>query len=402
MFSMKKYNLAIGAIFFAAFHAHSAEITVAANSNYFANWSFSDFQPPVQSQYYYDNAGNRGANTLPAGGGQNVGTLAGNPLTWTVPEQDTAKITAGVFTTNRNTFGTNLPAGLFGSAPTPNPGQGFLNRGIGQFSTTKPFAPGTTFFFQDFDNTETAEYRFYDCAGSQVDAGDFDFLKISTINTPSHSVQGSAPNRYWTASAVVANDPNTVSGITIKANNVCRIDISGTRPAGTGGSVNYFLGSPPNVVPAAVPAISGTMQVGSVVTGTYAYADNESDVENPAGTTYKFVSSPNASIASSSEGTTVASGTTGGASASVPYTLVGADLNMYIYYCVTPAAQTGASPGVEVCTAASGTVVDKPTPPIPPTPAAPANVPTLGEWGVTGLSSLIAMFGFLLIRRRQD
>ncbi|UBB17756.1 IPTL-CTERM sorting domain-containing protein [Comamonas odontotermitis] len=400
---MRKYNnFAIGAIFFATFHAHSAEITVAANSNYFANWSFSDFQPPAQTQYYYDGAGNRGTYALPAGGGQNVGTLAGNPLTWTVPEQDAAKITAGVFTTNRNVFGTNLPPGLFGAAPTPNPGQGFLNRGIGQFSTTKPFAPGTTFFFQDFDNTETAEYHFYDCAGSQVDAGDFDFLKISTINTPSHSVQGSAPNRYWTASAVVANDPNTVSGISIKANNVCRIDISGTRPAGTGGSVNYFLGSPPNVVPTAVPAIAGTMQVGSVVTGSYAYADNESDAENPAGTTYKFVSSPNASIASSSEGTTVASGTTGGASASVPYTLSGADLNMYIYYCVTPAAQTGASPGVEVCTAASGPVVDKPTPPIPPTPAAPANVPTLGEWGVIGLSSLIAMFGFLRMRRRQD
>ena len=394
---MKKNNLLLGALFFTVFHAHGAEITVAPNSNYFSNWSFSDFQPPAQSLYYYDNVGNRGANALPSGGGQNIGTLAGNSLTWTVPEQDATKITAGVFTTNRNIFGTNLPAGLFGSASTPAPGQGFLNRGTGQFSSPRAFAPGTTFFFQDFDNTETAQYRFYDCAGIQVDAGDFDFLKISTINTPSHSVQGTAPNRYWVASAVVASDPNTVSGITIKANNVCRIDISGTRPAGTGGSVNYFLGSPPNVVPTAVPAIAGTMQVGSIVTGTYAYADNESDIEDPAGTVYKFVTSSSASIASSSEGTTVASGATGGASASVPYTLQSTDLNMYIYYCVTPAAQTGASPGVEVCTAASGPIIDKPTP-----PASPANVPTLGEWSVAALSSLIAMFGFIRLRRRQN
>ncbi|WP_312835898.1 IPTL-CTERM sorting domain-containing protein [Comamonas sp.] len=381
--------------------AYSAEITVAPNSNYFEGWNFSIFEPAGQAQYYYDGTGNRGPYSLPTGGGQNVGTLDGRPITWTVPEQDAARITAGVFTSNYNTFGTNLPAGIFGANPTPRPGQGFLNRGNGQFSSATPLPPGTTLFFQDVDSSETAAYRFYDCAGNMIDAGDFDFIKISTINTPNHSIQGTTPNRYWNIVTTVAgNDPNTVNGISIRSPSVCRIDIQGTRP-GTGGSINYFLGAPPNVVPTAVPSISGTTQVGSEVTGTYTYSDNESDIENPAGTTYKFVTSPTATLANSSDGTTVASGTTGGAAGGVPYTLQPTDLNMYIYYCVIPAAQTGASPGVEVCTAASGPVIEKPVPPEPPVKT-PANVPTLGQWGVIGLSSVVAMFGLLRIRRRQS
>ena len=60
---MRKNNLLLVALFFTVFHAHGAEITVAPNSNYFANWSFSDFQPPAQSLYYYDNVAT-GAQTL--------------------------------------------------------------------------------------------------------------------------------------------------------------------------------------------------------------------------------------------------------------------------------------------------------------------------------------------------
>lgn len=378
--------------------AYSAEITIEPNSNYFENWRFSAFEPAGQGLYYYDGSGNRGPNSLPSGGGQNSGTLDGRAISWTVPEQDAARITAGVFTSNYNTFGTNLPAGIFGPNPTPRPGQGFLNRGNGQFSSATPFPLGTTLFFQDVDSSETAAYRFYDCAGNFIDAGDFDFLKISTINTPNHSIQGSTPNRYWNIVTTVAgNDPNTVNGISIRSPSVCRIDIQGTRP-GTGGSINYFLGAPPNVVPTAAPTISGTTQVGATITGTYTYSDNESDIENPAETIYKFVTSSNAAIANSAEGTTVASGTTGGASGSVPYTLQSSDLNLYIYYCVIPAAQTGASPGVEVCTAASGPITDKP---IPPTPTTPTAVPTLGAWGLISISSILAGFGLMRSRRRS-
>lgn len=155
---------------------------------------------------------------------------------------------------------------------------------------------------------------------------------------------------------------------------------------------------PPNVVPTAAPSITGTSQTGSVITGTYTYADNESDVENSVDTTYKFVTSSGANMVNSSDGMTVASGTTGGASGSVQYTLQSGDLNSYIYYCVTPAAQTGSSPGVEVCSAALGPITDKP---IPPAPVTPNPVPTLGAWGLIWMSSILAVFGLMRSRRRS-
>ncbi|WP_182345071.1 IPTL-CTERM sorting domain-containing protein [Comamonas koreensis] len=149
---------------------------------------------------------------------------------------------------------------------------------------------------------------------------------------------------------------------------------------------------PPNVVPTAVPSITGTPQVGSTVTGSYTYADNNSDVENPSGTTYQFVTSPNPSISSSSDGTVVASGTTGGAGQTPTYTLQAADLNQYVFFCVKPAAQTGASPGLEVCTSPVGPVTTRVV------QQAPTPVPGLGPWALMGLTPLIALLG---IRRQR-
>ena len=258
---------------------------------------------------------------------------------------------------------------------------------------------GTTFFIQDVDNTEAADVRFYDCAGAVVDAGDFDFLLVSTTFTPNHSVLGAAPNRYWRVSSVVANDANTVNGIVIRSNSVCKIEVTATRNT-NGGGINYFLGSPPNVVPTAIPAIAGTPEVGAVVTGTYSYADNELDAENATsgGTTYKFVTSPNPTIATSSDGTTVGSGSTGGVAGPVSYTLLPSDLNMYVYYCVTPVAATGATAGVEVCTAlAAGPVAAKPV--TPATPIVPQAVPSLTGVSLAGLGGLMLLLGAL--RRKK-
>ena len=229
-------------------------------------------------------------------------------------------------------------------------------------------------------------------------AGDFDFLKISTTNTPIHSLQGAAPARYWQVSAPAPNDSNTVNGIIIRSAEVCKVDIQGTRPA-NGGSINYFMGVLANVVPVAVPAVTGTTTVGSTVTGSYTYSDSESDPEDTTagGTQYKFVTSPNASIASSADGTTVASGATGGAGASVTYTLQSGDRNQYLFYCVTPAAASGASPGLEVCTPATGPVTDKPAPPVTTTPQP---VPSLSAFSAAGLGALmLALFGWVGRRR---
>ena len=152
--------------------------------------------------------------------------------------------------------------------------------------------------------------------------------------------------------------------------------------------------APPNIVPTAEPAISGTPQVGSTVTGSYTYADTNADVEDPSGTgsSYQFVTSPNPSIGSSSEGTVVASGTTGGAGQTVSYTLQPADLNQYVFFCVTPAAQTGASPGLQVCTSPVGRVTPRVV------QQAPTPVPGLGPWALVSLTPLIALLG---IRRQR-
>lgn len=150
--------------------------------------------------------------------------------------------------------------------------------------------------------------------------------------------------------------------------------------------------APPNTVPLAEPSITGSPRVGSPVTGSYTYADNDADAEDPSGTTYRFVTSPNSTIANSNEGTVVASGSTGGANKSVSYTVQSSDQNQYLYFCVTPAAQTGATPGLEVCSLATG--------PAAVSPATPTPVPTLGALGLIALPSLLVAFGLVRSRRR--
>jgi len=153
---------------------------------------------------------------------------------------------------------------------------------------------------------------------------------------------------------------------------------------------------PPNTAPLAEPSITGTPRVGDSLTGSYTYADNDFDIEDPNGTTYHFVTSPNPSITNSSDGTVVASGSTGGADKTVPYTVRPSDLNQYVYFCVKPAAQTGVTPGSEVCSIASGPVSASVS------PSSPTPVPFLGMLGLTSLSALVAMFGLARSRRRPS
>lgn len=154
--------------------------------------------------------------------------------------------------------------------------------------------------------------------------------------------------------------------------------------------------APPNTVPVAQPSISGTPQVGSTVTGSYSYTDSNADIEDPSGTTYQFVTSASPTISSSTDGTVVASGSTGGAGQSPSYTLQPADQNQYLFFCVRPAAQTGATPGLEVCTPALGPVTPRVVVPASPTP-----VPGLSQWGIIGLTSLLALIAAVGQRKRS-
>jgi uncharacterized protein YjiK len=96
---------------------------------------------------------------------------------------------------------------------------------------------------------------------------------------------------------------------------------------------------PPNSAPVATNvAISGTPQVGQVLTGTYTYGDADGDAEGAS--TYRWLRDGSAIV---------------GATART-YTLTTADEGTLIVFEVTPVAATGASPGASVQSAAVGPV----------------------------------------------
>ena len=158
-----------------------------------------------------------------------------------------------------------------------------------------------------------------------------------------------------------------------------------------------LLGAPSaNVVPTAgAPVISGTAQFGQVLTGAYVYADADSDAQDVsgAGSAYRFVRSTDASVASTGDNTDVASGSTGGANKT--YTAQAADVGKYLFYCVTPKALTGLSPGVEACSSATAAIAALPQAITGFAPATPvvlgaAPVPLTASGGASGNPVLFA------------
>ncbi len=95
---------------------------------------------------------------------------------------------------------------------------------------------------------------------------------------------------------------------------------------------------------ASAVVITGTAKVGVQLSGGYTYTDANGD---PQGTsTFRWVSN------------TVNTGVTGGTNvaATQNYTPVSGDQGKYLYFCVTPVASSGTSPGAEVCSSASAAV----------------------------------------------
>ena len=153
----------------------------------------------------------------------------------------------------------------------------------------------------------------------------------------------------------------------------------------------------PNQAPTATPQISGAPITGGTAYGTYIYADTENDSEDATstGSSFKWIASLNNIISNSSDGTIRSSGTTSGTNSSIGYTIQNIDLGNYLFYCVKPIALQGILEGQEVCTQAIGPINGiTPNPSVKP-------VPTIDEWALIALSSFIAMFGIIRIRKRQ-
>lgn len=101
-----------------------------------------------------------------------------------------------------------------------------------------------------------------------------------------------------------------------------------------------------NTVPSATNVtISGNYTIGSALTGNYTFSDADSNPDNASVLVWK-----RADDASGTNIATIASAT------AQNYTTVAADLNKFIQFCVTPGSLTGASPGLQKCSAWGGPV----------------------------------------------
>lgn len=170
---------------------------------------------------------------------------------------------------------------------------------------------------------------------------------------------------------------------------------------GFGAAMGGTIACVPNNPPVATPVLSGPVQVGQSVTGTYGYADDESDPENATGTgtSYVLVRSSQPGLTSSAQGTSVQAGATGGAAGQVNYTLAAADVGQYLFYCVTPAASRGASPGVEACSTPLGPISNTV---VPPEPQPVKQVPALSAWGLAFGTVMLGLLGVARTRRRNS
>lgn len=178
----------------------------------------------------------------------------------------------------------------------------------------------------------------------------------------------------------------------------------GPQDAGVNGSVSISaIPAPPNTVPAATPALSGSATVGQALAGSYTYTDTEGDPEDATASGSKFVlvRSTTPGLTASSQGTLVQSGATRGAATPFSYTLAAEDENRYLSYCVTPIAGKGANPGVEACSATVGPVAAA-NPLVPPPTANATPVPVMDNVGLLLVSATLGGLGALLARRRKS
>lgn len=103
---------------------------------------------------------------------------------------------------------------------------------------------------------------------------------------------------------------------------------------------------PPNDAPTASSvAITGTARLGMELTGSYTYGDTENNTEGASTLKWYSDSASNGSSKSAISGATSAS-----------YTTVNGDLGKYLFYCVTPVATSGNTPGTETCSSAVGPI----------------------------------------------
>lgn len=106
--------------------------------------------------------------------------------------------------------------------------------------------------------------------------------------------------------------------------------------------------TPPNAAPTANNlTVSGTTKAGETLTGSYTYVDTDTTPDAEGTSTFKWYSGSN----SNGSGKSVINGAT-----SQTYQAAVADIGKYLFFCVTPVAQTGTQTGSETCSAATARI----------------------------------------------
>lgn len=185
----------------------------------------------------------------------------------------------------------------------------------------------------------------------------------------------------YASGAALGTSSSTYTGRTLAGMGIATGTYTYTLDSGDTIVINATL-PPANAAPTATGVtITGTARTGVTLLGGYTYGDAESD---PQGTsTFRWVHSTAATGIGTGTETTVAT--------TQSYPVVPADVGSFLYFCVTPVASSGTSPGVEACSAATAAVVAAVSTPIP----------TLSEWGLILLSGLLALLSPAGLRRRR-
>ncbi len=197
-----------------------------------------------------------------------------------------------------------------------------------------------TFTFSEVINGSIARIDFFGDSGLHETAA----ITVSGIIIDDSGV-GSAIASGFSYDSADRNGSNQISPL-ISYYNATSITITfGCPAASTCGSVfvDWDISSvgEVNLPPTASSvAYTGTPADGQQLSGTYAYGDLDGDLEE--GSTFRWVRN------------NVNTGVVGGSGVGTAqsYTVATADRNNYLYFCVTPVAATGTSPGSEVCSSA--------------------------------------------------
>ncbi len=231
--------------------------------------------------------------------------------------------------------------------------------------TASSYVPGATsaytFTYTTATNVPAGQYILYTGfpSGFTV-AANCANTSITVNGAPQPCTVGMSPAGVysWLAGTGVAVAPG--SNVVIVLSNLTNAPTSGVKTFqwfrtanGSGVEIDSPATLPAvtlNALPsAASTAISGTAQFGQALTGSYAYSDAEADAQDTGGggSSYRFVRSADNSVATSGDNVDVAAGATAGSNQI--YTTVAADIGSTLFYCVTPRASSGSSPGIEAC-----------------------------------------------------